>query len=64
MYGKKRLAKVSAKNKARAVYRNNKGLPKKAVVKKFANFVGKSTYKAVLAKGKRKRYTKRHYKKW
>lgn len=51
----KRLAKIRAKRKARAIFRSNKKLPKRAVLKKFANFVGKSTYKAVRSKHRSKR---------
>jgi len=49
-----RLAKRSASRKAKAVYRTNIKLPKKSIAKKFANFVGKSTFKKVLSLKKRR----------
>ena len=47
-------AKARARKKARQVYRTNIRKPKKAVVKKFANFVGKATFKtARKSRGRR-----------
>lgn len=59
-YLKKKIAGTAARRKSRQVYRTNIRLPKKTVVKKFANFVGKSTYKKVKSKRKTTRsYTRR-----
>lgn len=57
----RRLAKIRAKRKARQVFRSNRRKPKRAVLKKFANFVGKVTYKAVKSKrrGRRMRRMRR-----
>ena len=52
----KRYAKRRARTKSRQVFRQNIKKPKRSVVKKFANFVGKTTYKiAKLGKTKRKK---------
>ena len=57
----KKVAKNSARRKSRQVYKTNIRKPKKQVVKKFANFVGKVTYKKVKSK-RTKRYNKRRKK--
>lgn len=66
MYRQKRRTSSYAKNRARAkarkVYRQNIRMPKKSIVKKFANFVGKSTFESAKSKRKTgKRYRKRRY---
>lgn len=52
-------AKSAARRKSRQVFNTNKKKPKMQVVRKFSNFVGKSTFNSVL-KGKKKsrRYRK------
>ena len=56
-------AKKRASRKARQVFRQNKRKPKRSILKKFANFVGKVTYKTAKKsrKGKKRRYYKRRY---
>lgn len=44
---------------ARKVYRQNKRMPKKAVLKKFANFVGKTTYKTAKKSRPKRRFKRR-----
>ena len=56
----KRYAKSRAKRKSRQVFRSNRKRSKLSVLRKFANFVGKATYKRSKSysglKRKKKRY--------
>jgi len=57
-------AKKAAARKARQVFRSNIRKPKKVILKKFANFVGKSTFKVVKKRrfgGRRNRRRNRRY---
>ena len=56
-------AKNRARTKSRQVYRTNKYKPKRAILKKFSNFVGKATYETVKSSRPKRRYTrpKRRY---
>lgn len=56
---KTRYAKKRARVKSRQVYRTNVTKPKRAVVKKFANFVGKTTFMKAVKTRRRKRRTRR-----
>ena len=51
----KRYAKRRASRKSKQVFRANKKLPKRVILKKFANFVGKATYKTALKSRPKKR---------
>ena len=54
-----RYAGRRAKSKARQVFRKNRRKSKRSVLKKFANFVGKVTYKTAGRRKRRKSMGKR-----
>ncbi len=57
-----RSAKKSANRKSKQVFRTNIRKPKRQVVKKFANFVGKVTFK-VASRGMRRTSRRKGYRK-
>lgn len=55
----KRIAGAAARRKSRAVYKQNRKKSKRQILKKFANFVGKVTYKTARKMRKSRRMGRR-----